>query len=215
MSFRIYIVPQIGEVGNRLNPPRPQYFDAGLVSVNNGDVVLTSATKSVVDYGNEPWSIVGADLPPAEDAALVSKPDAFALPIDLDGTIGAGQLANVQNKLEVANIPGSWVTAGTTWRAVIRAVLGIFSFIQRFQFIYIAANDGAFPPSLYSGGVTLDTTFGALPLAVRTALAATAASFNFDTSGFSGAGATRLRVILKGMADNFSKAQFKMDGNLI
>jgi hypothetical protein len=43
--------------------------------------------------------------------------------------------------------------------------------------------NGTAAPSIFTGGVSLATTFGALPVAVQNALIATAQSFGISTAG--------------------------------
>lgn len=194
MAARLYIVPVIGD-GSKGAPRAPKYFSDGTVS----------ASWSAMDYGFEPWMIVGADLSPADDSTIVGKPDGFALPFDLTTNLTVGQVANVQSKLEAINVPAGWVNTGLTWSQVVKTVTGVFAFFQRFGAVY-AKQNGTPPPSAFSGGVTLDSAFSSLPLAARTALTTTAQSFSIDTSSLSGA--STIRNILKTMADSFQSAQF-------
>jgi hypothetical protein len=73
MSFRLYIVPVIGS-GTKSDPRRPKYF---------ADGTLVNPTWSAMDYGFEPWMVVGADLSTSDDNLVVGQPDGFALPFDL------------------------------------------------------------------------------------------------------------------------------------
>lgn len=197
MAFRLYIVPVIG-TGTRTDPRRPKYFD-GLI-------------WSGMDYGFEPWFVVGADLSPADDLTIGAQPDAFTLPFDLSPVLTALQVTNVQNKLEAINVPAGWVNTSLTWLQVVRTVLGMFSFIQRYGAVYADAN-GTAAPSIFTGGVSLSTTFGSLPLAVRNALTTTAQSFNISTAGLTAS--TTLRTILKAMADNFQGQAYNFNGTMI
>jgi hypothetical protein len=196
MAFRLYLVPVIG-AGTSPDPRRPKYFDTATVS------------WAGMDYGFEPWMLVGADLAPADDAALVAQPDAMALPFDLSPTLTAGQVTTVQTKLEAANLPAGWVTTALTWRAVVRIVCGMFQFLQRYGRVFADAN-GFAPPSIFGGTVTLNTTFGALPAAVQNALVDTAISFEIPTTGLTAG--TTLRTILRAMADHFDPLPLVLAG---
>jgi len=114
------------------------------------------------------------------------------IPDNLDNAIG-GALTTVQNALETRKIPANWVTNVMTYRFVVRKVLAVFRFMQRF--VGVTQVMSAF----LSGTVTLDTTFADLSATNRQRLLDTAASLNLDTSGFTGA--STLRQILKGVAD--------------
>jgi hypothetical protein len=126
--------------------------------------------------------VVGADLSTSDDNLVVGKPDAFALPFDLAPNLTAQQVTNVQAKLEAINVPAGWVTTSLSWITVVRTVLGMFSFIQRYGVEYANANV-VVAPSIFTGGVSLATTFGSLPQAVQNAIIAAAQSFNISTAG--------------------------------
>src|SRR3954463_9547709 len=109
MSFRLYIVPVIG-TGAKTDPRRPKYF---------GDGTITAGQSwGSIDYGFEPWMVVGADLSTSDDNLVVGKPDAFALPFDLAPNLTAQQVTNVQAKLEAINVPAGWVTTSLSWITV-------------------------------------------------------------------------------------------------
>jgi hypothetical protein len=203
MPFRLYIVPVIG-TGAKFDPRRAKYFADGTVS--------PTAIWSSIDYGFEPWMIVGGDLSTSDDNLVVGKVDAFALPFDLSPTLTAGQVTNVQTKLESINVPAGWVNTSLTWLTVVRTTLGMFSFLQRYGVIYTEAN-GVVAPSLFTGGVTLSTTFGSLPQAVQNAIISAAQSFNISTAGLTAS--TTMRVILKALADNFQASQYSFNGTMI
>jgi hypothetical protein len=202
MSFRLYIVPIVG-TGTKSDPRRPKYFSDG---------TLINPTWSGIDYGFEPWMFVGADLSAANDALIVSEPDAFAIPFNLEANLTNPQVNSVKNKLEAINVPAGWVNTTLTWRTVVRTVLGMFLFQQRLGGVYVETNGGK-PPQLFSGGVSLATTFGELSIAMQAAIVATAQSFGFSTAGLTSN--TTLRVILKALADNFQNQEFNFNGTLI
>ena len=198
MSERLYIVPRAG-LGTKADAYVPKYFAGTTKIIGNGQA------WSAADYGSDGWFIAAANLNASDDALVIGQPDAFGLPFDLSQTLTAGQVTNVQTKLEAANIPAGWVSTGFTWRQVVHIVLGMFLFLQRFNGIWAQQNNGP-PIPLFGGGITLSTTFGSLPLAVRTALISTGQSFGFDTSGLTSG--TTIRIILKAMADAFGAMQF-------
>lgn len=203
MAFRLYIVPVVG-TGAKSDPRRPKYFTDGTIAA--------SSVWSAMDYGFEPWMVVGADLSTSDDNLIVGKVDALALPFDLAPNLTSQQVTNVQSKLETANIPAGWVNNTLSWLTVVRTVLGMFSFLQRYGVIYGDTN-GTVAPSLFAGGVTLSTTFGSLPQAVQNAMVSAAQSFGISTAGLTAG--TTLRVILKALADNFQGQQYNFNGTLI
>lgn len=199
MAFRLYIVPIIGD-GTKGNSRRPKYFS---------DLIVD---WSAMDYGFEPVMFVGADLSSEDHTSIAGQVDTTALPVNLNPTLTGGQVTATQNALEALNLPAGWVNTSLTWREVVRTVLGMFTFFQRFGAVY-AENTGNVPPSVFTSGVTLSTTFGSLPLAVRTAMLDTATSFGISTSGL--AAGTTLRVILKALAENFQASEYNFNGTLI
>jgi len=199
MAFRLYIVPVIGTGSGRDDARRPKYFE-------------TLSDWSAMDYGFEPVMVVGADLSVSDDASVSAQPDVTALPFDLAPQLTSGQVTAVRTALEALHIPALWVTTADTWLGVVRSVLGMFSFLQRFGGIY-ARQTGTVPPSMFTGGVTLNTTFGSLPLAVRTALMSTADSFGISTAGLTAS--TTVRVILKNLADTFGERPYNFNGVLL
>lgn len=202
MAFRLYVVP-IVVVGAKL-ARWPKYFNDG--------TLVDPFTWAGMDYGNEPTMIVGADLSVADDATLAAEPDVQAIPFVLDNLLTGPQVTATQAFLEARNLPVGWVTTALSWRTVVRTILGMFSFLARYAVVYSTAN-GQPAPSLFAGGVTLATTFGALPAAVQTAMTNTAISLDISTAGLTSG--TTLRVILKALADNFRTAPFNFNGTVI
>lgn len=209
MAFRLYLVPVVGD-GTRPAPRRPKYFASDATGA--GLAGMVRAAWSGVDYGQQPWMIVGADLSSSDDTALVAEPDALGLPFDLTPTLTAPQVTNVSTVLENAKIPAGWVTTSLTWLTVVRTVLGMCAFLQRYNVIYTQQN-AVTAPSLFAGGATLSTTFGSLPLAVRTALSATATDLGLSTAGVTGS--TTVRALLKGLADQVSQARYQFGSTVI
>jgi len=199
MAFRIYVVPMIVDIkGAR----RPKYFQDGTIpSPPNG--------FGVIYYAAEPWALVGADLPPADDATIAGQADVEALPVDLSPHLTGGQVTGTRAFLEAASIPAGWVTTADTWASVVRGVAGMFLFLQRYEGIYSIANNGA-APSIFLGGVTLDSTFGSLPALVQASMLATATDQNIPTSGL--AAGTTLRVIWRYVADFYSSVPIVIAG---
>lgn len=191
MTWRLYIVPRAG-TGAFHDAFRPKYF-------NSQDGFFAAPVKfDSVDYGFEPWVIVGADLSVSDDNAVIAPADCFALPFDLSVNLTAGQVTNVKAKLEAINVPAGWVTTSLKWIEVVRSVLGMFSFMQGLT----AALGGP----LFTGTVTLATTISQLPQITVTALQDTAASFGLSTAGVTGT--TTLRATLKNLADQFGEKPY-------
>lgn len=204
MAFRLYIVPMVGTgIGSIIDNARKAkyFFDGTLLDPVTGAI-------SIFDYGIEPWAVVGADLSSADDVRVVAMPDAFAVPFNLDALLANGQVTAVKNKLEAINMPAGWVNTTLTWREVVRSVLGMCTFMQRFS----AVNGGV---SLFAAGVTLQTAFNALPTGIGDKILQAANSFvpPLDTTGLSGT--VTVRQILKSAADQFGDRTYNFNGFLI
>lgn len=189
MAWHLYVVPAIGD-GTPKDARRPKYVaDAGV-------------NFSAMDYGFEPVFLLAADTDATLDATIDAAADAERVPNNLDGNPGAGAVTTVQNFLENLNVPAGWVNTGLTWRQIVRVIAGLFQFMQRCY--GLSGNVSLFD------GVTLNTQFNAMPLALRQTLQAAAASFNYDTSALSGT--STYRQILKAMADQWDNAPIVMGG---
>jgi hypothetical protein len=207
MAFRIYIVPAVG-VGTREDRRRPKYFADGQITAVDATPLLWSG----LDYGFEPWYIVGSDLTVAQDAFVVGQADGFALPFNLDATLTSPQVNNTKNKLEAVNIPAAWVNNTLTWRQVARTVIGIVMFMQRYSAIYANATLGNTAP-LFDSNRTLNSAFGTLPQLVQDSMVQAAVSFGIPTDGLSAS--TTLRAIFKAMADFFQGSPIPMGGTSV
>lgn len=178
MAFRLYIVPVVG-TGTPADPRRPKYFADGSIS---------GFGWSAMDYGYEPWMVVGAALSATDEAFILAQPDGMALPVNLDVTLTAGNVATVQTKLEAINIPADWVTTAMTWRQVVRIVLGMMMVMQRYAGIHGVVR-------IFLGGITLESTMADLPVGARTDLSAAATSMGLSIGNISGS--TTIRQTLQ------------------
>lgn len=182
----------------------PLYFmPTGTVTVGDKDKIIakyTSTFKSagfsvtMIQFGNNPHGLVYSPCDAATDTAVQANADVRRLPDDLESNPGQGAVDQLQTFLENNNIPAGWVSTSLTWREITRGVVQIFLFIQR----YTGDCNG---PAVFTGGVTLNSTFASLPLAVRQALQCSATAQNFDTSSLTGA--STLRQILRTMGQQW------------
>jgi hypothetical protein len=188
MTWHLYLLPVVTDAkGARV----PKYLSAlGLPS-------------EMLDYGPQPIALAAADVSDADDATLTAAADVQRIPDALDAAIGAGALNVVQNALETRNLPADWVTAGTTYRILLRTVGGFFAFVQRFATV---TGSNAL---LLGGAVNLNTTLAQLPAARRQALRDTATSLGLDIGGLGGA--TTLRAALKSIADQWGQRPFNLN----
>ncbi len=182
MAINLYLTPATG-VGSGPDPRRSSVWDS-----------LTPYNRAQMDLGlQDTFLLAVLDISPADHAILQANATVTVIP-DLDNTIGAGALTVVKNKLEALNLPANWVTAGMSYRVVVRYVA---IFCQIFQRLH-----GRGAAKLLGSGVTLDTQFSTLPAGVRQSLLDVGADFGFNTSSLSGA--STLRAIFKALADQWS-----------
>jgi hypothetical protein len=194
MAVRIYLMPIIGGTGFP-DPRRPKYL-----------TTFAGFTWEMLDYGFEPACIVGVhDIDPGTHNTLAANADVSALPADLTQQIGA-QLTPVQNAVSALNIPEDWIQSTFTYMQVLRVVVLVFLFMQRFH--------GTLPNvRIFGGAVTLATQINQLPANVRAALATSATSLGFNTAGLGGT--TTLRAALKTMANQFSTIKINAFGSTL
>jgi hypothetical protein len=188
----IYVMPYVADQSGRRYP---KYFRT----------LFPTLSCSVFRYGNEAWCLVGIlDVPPATDTALLANADVFELPANLDQTMGSVGVRNtVRNRLEAVNIPGTWIQTITTYREVVRFIGACCQFAQRFQGIM---GDST---AWFAGGVTLDSPFSSLSANARQGMLDTAASFGFDSSGFTAA--ALMRTIVKSAGDQYVAAGLPLE----
>lgn len=188
MVVSLYVMPLAG-TGAKGDPRRPKYRDA----------LFPSLAWDMWDYGDNPWCLVGVvDVPAAVDAQIAGQPDVFALPQDLDATVGGVGARNaIRSRLEAAEIPGTWVQTTTTYRAIVRMVGGCCQFAQRYQ--------GTVGGVLFPGAVTLDSTFGSLAPAQRAGMLGAAASLGMSTATWTAA--ATLRSVMQSAGDQYVAAR--------
>lgn len=189
MTNRFYLVPAE-------TIPVGQIHAGGLRPAYVNDLVPRPIYRCM-DYGMEPVFLLAADVTPAQHATLAAQSPITVVPNALAGNVG-DDLAAVEAAIESWNIPAHWVTAGMTYRMVLKGVATIFQFAQRLHGMFGVR---AFPP-----GITLSTTVGQLTQAQRDKLAAVSDSFGWDRSGVTGA--TTMRQLLRGAAQQWNAGVF-------
>ena len=173
----------------------------GALPIVNGQI---RGRLSIYRYGAQGILLVAADVDDATDKAITALSGVLRIPDNLDQQVGAGGLTIVRNALETRNIPGNWVQAGTTYRALLRVALGAFTLLQRYR--AISGNMG----KVLQGAVTLNTVFSTLSQQTRDYLLATASSLKLDITGLTGD--LTLRQILKAVGDQFANQVFHIGG---
>lgn len=142
-----------------------------------------------MDFGLEPTFLAALNLTAGQHATLTANADVTTVPANLDNNVG-GQLGNVQAALESLHIPADAVVAGTTYRQILRGIIGIFLVAQQFH-----SRSGR----LFPAGIDLTTTLGDLSLVVRTKLKDAAEFLGYDYAGLTLT--STLRDVLKTIAN--------------
>jgi hypothetical protein len=194
MPIRFYLLPV----------DEPQRADGGQYQVPKyvtvprdprGDQLLAGVPYEYILFGLEPTMLIALDVTAAQHTTLTANSDVTTVPVNIDNTLGAN-LATVQAALEALHIPADALAAGTTYRQVLRGIIGIFRVAQRF---HNQANTQIFP-----AGITLSTPLSDLSQAVRTKLQQAATDLGYDYSGLTLA--STLRDVLKALANQAAPA---------
>lgn len=184
MSRRIYLLPVAGD-GISQGGFFPKYLTA------------IAGSWQQLDYGQELWTLVSADVTNAEQTSISANADVTAVPANLDQQVG-GALATVQAKLEAANLPADWVTSGMTYRTVLKWSIRLMLLMQRFHGLDTAAD------RFFASGLTLDSTIGDIPTTPRQRVNTAATSFGLDTSSLTLA--TPIRTAFRVLAQQMTFA---------
>ena len=173
MSF--FVVPIVGS-GTRADPYVPKYIPALGVEWQWRDLPRN-------------WGIVWANASPAQESAVGANADAIVVP-PLDNTIA---LTATKNALEALNVPAQWLTAGMTYRTVLRVIVGMANFAQ--------TCDGMGLQLTLAGN--LDKTLSQFSAQTRTILANASDSLGLDRSSITGS--TTVRETLRIMGQQFAQ----------
>ena len=180
MTTRAYVLPEVIVTLNGVPTHLPKYVPhRGLTGPPlEPEPTLAGALRHTVYEGLGDDCLLFLDVTPAQHTVLAAHADVDVIPANLDSTIGAA-LATTQTRMRARGIPGNWLTAGTTWRELVRGINAMFEIGQEL------AQDGA--TRLYPAGVTLQSTIASLPGAYRTALQAAVDRQGYDRSAITGA----------------------------
>lgn len=146
---------------------------------------LTPATWSQCRLGE--FTVAWVDTTPANHDFLTAQPDVLAIP-PLDNAVA---VTATRNQLEAIGIPSQWVTAGLTYRTVLRVVVGMALLVQR--------TEGLGERLPFAG--RLNDTIGSLPAAARQRLADAADSLGLDRSGI--VASTTVREAMRIIGEQF------------
>ncbi|MCB9135151.1 MAG: hypothetical protein H6636_06980 [Anaerolineales bacterium] len=196
MTIRYYLVPVEEVVQGEITFRGPKYFRWRFGTGTIEPIVEGEAQW--LDYGLRPTMLVCANVSVADHAILAAAIDVTDVPQNIDNTISAAALQAVQDALENLKVPGTWVTTSHTYRLVLRAVAGLFSFAQRYHEMW---NE-----QLVENNVDLGMLWQNVPLAKRQKIQGTADALNIDYSPVTGT--WTIRQILKFLADFWQAMPF-------
>lgn len=197
MTIRLYVVPVVHLTSPVYEVPKylPHRFNPPLAG-------LEGVPWAWVTYLLEDVGIIVADVTVAQDALLVGQADVLGVP-PLDNTIPNATARNkVRNVLEAANVPGTWVNTGMTYRSVLRVVLGLFQFHNRAV--------ARLARRVWDGSISLSTTISQLPQSVVDHLRGAADDLGLDYSAVTGA--TTLRQLMLGIGQQFAAREYIISG---
>lgn len=181
MSF--FLVPIQG-TGARGDPRRPKYIPA------------LGVAWSMADFGDS--AIVWAAASGAQETTIAANSDATVIP-PLDNTVAVNA---TKNALEALNMPAQWVTAGMTYRTVLRITIGMAQLIQRVQGLGVTV--------VLAGN--LDKTMAQLSATVRNAIATACDQLGIDRTNI--IATTTLRAALQDFGQQFSTGRTVSLGDL-
>lgn len=134
------------------------------------------------------WCVVYADTTHEEEATFTGNSDVIVVP-PLDNTIA---VSATKNALEALNIPSQWLTAGMTYRTVLRILCGMANFMQTCEGMGLVITLAG----------QLDKTLNQFSAQTRTILANAADALGLDRSSITGT--TTVRETLRIMGQQFA-----------
>jgi len=185
MAARFYIMPMI--LSNAIDTNRAATW--------HPKYVTSSLRWSAVDYGTERVCICRiADMSDEGHLAISANPDVLSIPENIDNNFTQGAVNVAQTFLESLNIPADWINTNKTYREVLKIVIGIFQFNQRWS----ALANGSSP---FKEGLNLNTQYNQLNPAAQNRIRECFDSLNVDRSTLTAT--STIREALKVFAQGF------------
>lgn len=195
MPIAAFIVPRVQVTANlwraKYQSGDPSIVRAGQLRFGSAEdaILLIEASQAYLDT-------IAAD----PECALVATEG------NINDSLTAPQVSNIQAFLEARGVPADWLTAGETRRLALRGAAGMFLFSQRMEGRY----GTSWKQKLVEHGVTLSSEWQSLPAAFQTEMLDTAASFNWQVS--TPQPTTTLRAILRAMGNLFQGQRIVIAG---
>lgn len=190
-SVQIYLVPKVG-TGAHGDEFRAKYIADGATDYPASATGAIAGSASAMDYGLEPIMLVLANVTPGEDASISAQPDVIKVPSGLDTLPSSLNLSTIKAQLEALKIPAGWINNTHSYREIMRFVTQLFQIFQRYHFVSVNAGLSG---TLFTSGITLDSTFGQLSASQRNALQQVAVDLGISTAGITNG--TTLRAALR------------------
>lgn len=199
MPIAAFVCPTRGAgSGTRTDVFRPKFA--------RGDVSIVRV--GVLRFGRTDDCIMLIEASQTYLNTIAADPDhqLIATQANIDSALTAGQVSAIQSFLEARGIPADWLVAGETRRQALRGLAGMFLFSQRMEGQY----GQSWKQRLVQHGVTLNSEWQTLPLALQVELLTTGATLGY--SGGSPSPTTTLRQILKAMGNLFQSKPIEIAG---
>lgn len=198
--MRIYILPIVREL-----EPDGVTFDRHPKYVYKNTLF---DAWSGVDYGTENVCILGVpNSTTFNHDYLTANNDVFSLPEDIDQLMTGNAVNTAQTFLESLNIPANWIDATKTYREVIKVIIGLFQFNQRWAGLTFGLS------SPFTEGLDLNTRFNQMNFATKTNLQACFDTLNIDRSALNNT--STIREVLIEFGHQFSAREIKLAGEIL
>lgn len=117
--IRIYLMPMTLQ-------PYGRFPELMVPKYLNQVDVIERRKCTCLRYGEERVCLLGLDALDEQHAALISNPDVFPFPVDLDTQISTADKDRLVDALENLKVPAHWIVDGQTFRIILRRLAGIF-----------------------------------------------------------------------------------------
>ena len=162
---------------------------------------------SAIDFGSEDTCVVSVkDMSIQDIDTLSNQADVMTLSEDLNLTLGNGAVNAAQTYLESLNIPAGWVNTSRTYLTVLKVVIGIFQFNQRWA--GLSANSSPFKE-----GLNLAVKYIDMPQAAKTRLFECFDSLSIQRSNLTNQ--STLREILFEFGSQYANKQIEFGGETL
>lgn len=129
MAIRFYILP-LDIVIHSTDPYSASRTPKYLSSLTDIAPIIQCGWNSTI-YGLNNVALIKADISTSQHTLLSSQTDVIAFPNNLDNPATQSAIDSVSPRLEVFNIPTSWINTSLTYRQILRRISRIFRVFRR------------------------------------------------------------------------------------